>query len=158
MLELIFGILILGIVIFIALRVFHSLALGIILIVLVFVASYFILGSFPELKSVPLIGKHLPKTTGDAIAIVKQTLYSIDIIGISRDSENNLLITLANTGIKDVSGFRVFVDNQSASIINNPRDPLKSRQTTIIQVEWNGNFTQIVVQADQTNAIYFLKD
>jgi hypothetical protein len=160
-LGLIFGVIILGIVIFIALRVFQSLAIGILLIALVFFASYLILGSFPDLKSIPIIGKFLPNlswTTGDAIAIIKRSFYSIDIIGTSRDSENNLLINLANTGVKEVSGFKVFVDNQSVGIINNPLDSLKSRQTTTIQVGWKGNFTGILVQANQTNATYNIEE
>ena len=127
------------------------------LIALVFIASYLILGTGPNLNTVPLIGKFLPRlswTTGDAIAIIKRSFYSIDIIGTSRDSESNLLITLANTGVKEVSNFKVFVDNQTAGIINNPLDPLKSRQTTTIQVGWKGNFTGILVQTDQINATY----
>ena len=48
MLELIFGLIILGIAIYIFFRVFHNVTVGILLILLVFLASYLILGSFPD--------------------------------------------------------------------------------------------------------------
>ena len=86
MLELIFGLLIFGIVIYIAFKVLHNVVMGILLILLVFVASYLILGSFPSLKSVPIIGKYLPNT-GDVIATIKNILHNIEILNVARDSE-----------------------------------------------------------------------
>ena len=155
-LDLIFGIIILGIAVFIAVRIVGSITVGIVLIAMVFVASYFILGSFPNLKSIPIIGQFLPEfsTTDQAIAVIKNVFFNIDIISVSRDVENNLLVTVANTGKLDVSGFKVFVDNKTVNIINNPKDPLKSKETTIIQTDWKNGFAIITVETKQAKAVY----
>lgn len=157
MLELLFGFIILGIAIYIAFKVFHSVTIGIALVLLVFISSYLILGSFPELGKVPLIGKYLdniPRIGGDAIAVIKNVLYKIEILNVARDSGNNLLVTVANTGKTDASNFKVLVDNKTAEIINNPKDPLKSGQITVIQLDWKGNFTTILVQTDKSSTKY----
>ncbi len=150
-LEWVFGIILLAIVVFIAMRIVGSVAVGIMLIGLIFIASYLILGTVPSLKSVPIVGQFLPEfpTTGEAIAIVRNVFFNLDIIGTSADANGNLLITVANTGKLDVSGFKVFVNNQTASILNQPKDPLKSKETTIIQTGWKGEFNSIIVETKQ---------
>ena len=157
MLELIFGLVILGIAIFIAFKLLRSVAIGVALVLLVFLASYLIMGSFPDLQKTPVIGKYLsgiPRTTGEAIGVIKDTLYSIEILSVSRDSDNNLLITVANTGKMDVTDFNVFVDNIKVSILNNPKTLLKSGEVTIIQVDWKGDFDSISVQTDKNSDTY----
>ncbi len=156
-LELLFAIIILAIVIYIAVRVFHSIAFGLLLIGLVFIASFLIMGSFPNLKNMPVIGgffSFLPSNTTDAIAIIKDVFFSIDIVGTTRDADNNLLVTVANTGKFDVSGFKVFVDNTTVSILNKPKDPLKSREITTIQTDWKVPFTSILVTTKDTKTAF----
>jgi len=159
MLELLFGLIILGIVVFIAFRVFKSVTIGLVLIVLVFVASYLILGGFPDLGDTPIIGKYLsriPRTTGDAIAVVKDTLYNVEILNVARDSDNNLLVTVANTGKMEAENFNFFVDNQTVKVINNPKSSLKSGEITIMQLDWKKDFKTISVQTDQASSIFTL--
>ena len=156
-LELIFAIIILLIVFFISVRVVGSITFGIVLIGLVFIASFIIVGSFPNLKSLPLVGglfSFLPSNTTDAIAIIKDVFFSIDIVGTTRDADNNLLVTVANTGKFDVSGFKVFVDNTTVSILNKPKDPLKSREITTIQTDWKVPFTSILVTTKDTKTAF----
>ena len=67
-LELIFGFLILAIAVFIAVRILGNVAIGVTLIALVLLASYLLLGSFPSLKTIPVLGSYIPKilkTTGE---------------------------------------------------------------------------------------------
>jgi hypothetical protein len=156
-LPLIFGLMILAIVIYIALRVLGNVVMGLALIALVFIASYLILGYGPDLQAIPFIGQYLPKlpsTTGEAIAVIRDVFYSIAILDVSRDSGGNLLITVANTGKLSVSGFKVFVDGQAAGITNTPKDPLKSKEVTVIQLDWNKDYSDIVVHTDKTLARY----
>ncbi len=158
-LDIIFGIIILGVAVYIAVRVVSNLALGAIIIVLVLLASYLIIGGFPDMQSIPVIGQYLPKipqTTGEAIATIKSTLHNIEILGLSRDSDNNLLVTVANTGRTKVSNFTVVVDDNQVNILNKPIDPLNSRSITIIQTDWKGGFKKIVVQTDQASALFDL--
>lgn len=156
-LELIFAIVILAIVIYIVVRVVHSIAFGILLIGLVFIASLLIMGSFPNLKNTPVIGEFfpfLPSNTTDAIAIIKDVFFNIDIVGTTRDADNNLLVTVANTGKFDVSGFKAFVDNTTVIILNKPKDPLKSREITTIQTDWKAPFSSILVTTKDAKVAY----
>jgi len=110
----------------------------------------------PNLREIPFIGQFLPSISApqDIILAIKNILYNIEVVDVSRDSQNNLLIAIANTGKLEVSQIRVFVDNQTASIINSPKDPLKSGEITLIQTSWNQSFSEILVQTKQVNATY----
>jgi len=159
MLELLFGLIILGIVVFIAFRVLKSVAIGLVLILLVFVASYLILGGFPNLQDTPLIGKYIsriPRTSGDAIAVVKDTLYNIEILNVARDFDNNLLVTVANTGKMEANNFNFFVDNQTVKVINNPKISLKSGEVTVMQLDWKKDFKTVSVQTNQASNTFTL--
>jgi hypothetical protein len=153
MLELIFGLIIIGALVYIVFRVIHSVAIGLLIIFLAFMASYMIFGSLPDLKAVPFIGKYLP-SSGEAIVKIKNVLYSIEILDVFRDSEGNLLVNVANTGKLDAKNFTVFIDNQTVGIMNNPKDPLKSGQVAVIQTNWIGNFTSVFVQTEKSSAEY----
>ena len=165
-LQFLFGVVLLLIIIYISLKILKNIVIGIVLIVLVFFASYLILGSVPTLKDIPIIGgylqnffeRFLPKisTTGEAIGIIKEILHHIEILNVERDSEQNLLITLANTGKLEVSGFKVFVDENEAKILNKPKDPLKSKEVTVFQVDWKANFSKIEVKSLEASATYFI--
>ena len=155
-LEVIFGIIILAIIAFVAFRVAHSIALGILLIGLVFLASYLVVGSFPDSQSIPIIGqffKFIPSFTG-SLANIGNGLFKINIVGTARDSQNNLIVFVENNGVFDVSGFRVLADNKTTDIKNNPKDPLRAGEQTSLQTNWNSGFTSLVVETNQTKATY----
>jgi hypothetical protein len=156
MLPLVFGILILLIAVYIGIKILKNIIVGVILISLVLIASFLIFGSLPNLREIPFIGQFLPSISApqDIILAIKNILYNIEVVDVSRDSQNNLLIAIANTGKLEVSQIRVFVDNQTASIINSPKDPLKSGEITLIQTSWNQSFSEILVQTKQVNATY----
>lgn len=161
MIPAIVGIILLIIVIYVALRILKNIVLGALLIALIFLASFLIFGSMPDLSSIPVVGpyivKYLPKlpaTTGEAIAIIRNVFYSMDILAVTRDADGSLLVVVANTGRLDVYNFKVFIDGQSASIVNEPRDPLKSGETTVLQADWKEGFTRIDVKTDQATASY----
>lgn len=151
------GIILLAIIVYVVLKILKNLVLAFVLIALVFIASFFIFGSLPDLKTIPYIGQFIPKlpsTTGEAIAVIKNVFYSVEILSTSRDSQNDLLVTVANTGKLDASNFKIFVDGQQVSIINDPTDPLKSGKTTVIQTDWNKDFSYLLVQTKNANATF----
>lgn len=157
MIQPIIGVIILFIIVYVSLKVFKNLIFGVVMIGLVLFASFLIFGSLPDLKSVPLIGQFLPTlpgTTGEAIAIIKNVFYSIDILSVDRDSQNYLLITVINTGRLSVSDFRVLVDGQPTDILNKPTDPLTSGQGTTIQANWKKEFTKVEIITDRASASY----
>jgi len=156
-LPLIFGIIILAILVYIGLRIFKNLLVGTLLIALVLITSFLIIGSFPDLQSIPLIGKYLPKipsSTGEAVSAIRKFFYSLEIVNVARDNQNNLLITVTNTGRLSLSNFKVFVDGDYTIITNKPKDPLSAGETTVLQVDWKNSFNKILVQTDQANALF----
>jgi hypothetical protein len=155
-LPLIFGIIIVAIIVYIGIRILKSLVIGIALIALVLIVSFLILGSFPNLQSIPFIGKYLPKlpSTGEAISAIRKFFYSLEIVNVARDDENNLLITVANTGKLSLSNFKVFVDGEYVTMLNKPKEPLNSGEITVLQVNWKDNFHKVLVQTDQANALF----
>lgn len=155
--SIIIGIIILAIVIFVVIKIVKNILIGVALIVLVFLASFLILGSIPNLRSIPIIGPRLPRlpsSLGEVVAIIKRIFHEIEILDVSRDSENQVLITIKNTGRFEVSNFSVYVDNKTTKIINKPEDPLKSGEITTIQTNWKKNFTQILIQTQHVNATH----
>ena len=157
MIPLIVGVIILAIVVYVAFKMLNSVILGLGLIAIVFVASYFILGSVPDLRAVPIIGKYLPEfpsTTGEAIAVIHNVFYSLKVLDVSTDAEGRLLVTVVNTGKMELSGLKVFVDGQQIGVMNNFKDPLKSGDVTVLQLDWGTSYSMIEVKTDQKNFIY----
>ncbi len=157
MLAIIIGVAILAIVIYVAFKMMGSIVVGLGLIAIVFVASYFILGSVPNLREVPIIGRYLPElptTTGDAIAIIRNVLYSLKVLDVSRDIDGRLLVSVANTGKMELSGFKVFVDGQQVSVLNNIEDSLSSGKVAILQLDWSSDYSEIEVKTNRVTVTY----
>ena len=155
--SIIIGIIILAIVIFVVIRIVKNLLIGVALIALILIASFLILGSIPSLRSIPIIGPRLPafpSTLGEVVAIIKKIFYEIKILDVSRDSNNQILLTIKNTGRLKASNFSVFVDNKTTKIINEPKDPLDSDEITTLQTDWKKDFSEILIQSLKVNATY----
>jgi hypothetical protein len=154
--QLLFAIILLIVVVFIGLRILGNIITGIVMVALVMIASFVIAGSWPDLQTIPVIGKYVPSlpSSTDAIAVVRNLVYSIDILGASRDSDNNLLVVVANTGRLDISDLNVSVDNQTVQVINTVDYPLKSKQVTVLQTDWKGSYARILVSTENARATY----
>jgi len=157
MLPTIIGFIILIIVVFTIMRLVKNVLIGVALIIFTLLAAYLLLGFVPSIRSIPIIGTLLPEVptslTG-MISWIMKFFQNIDIIEVSRDSKNNLLITVENTGRFELSNFTVYVDDNEISMINKPRDPLKSGEITTIQTNWKKDFSDILVQTSRVNATY----
>jgi len=147
--------------VYVAFRMLNSIVLGTGLILVVFVASYFILGYLPRIQDVPVIGQYLgkympefPSTTGEAIAIIRNVFYSMQVLDVSRDANGDLLVTVANTGKMQLSGLEALVDGQKQRLLNNPKDPLKSGEVTVLQLDWSGTYSVIEIKAEQASVTY----
>jgi len=153
--SIIIGILILAVVIFVVIRTVKNVLIGVALIGLILLASFLILGSIPSLRSIPIIGPRLPRvpsSLGEVISIIKKIFYEIEILDVSRDSNNQILITIKNTGEMKASNFTVFIDSKTAEIINKPKDPLGSDEITTIQTNWKNDYSKILIQSLKVNA------
>jgi len=151
----IIGIIILAIVIFVAVRIVKNVLIGVALIALILLASFLILGSVPSLRTIPIIGPRLPRvpsSLGEVISIIREIFYEIEILDVSRDSEDQILITVKNTGRLKASNFTVSIDNKTAEITNKPEDPLESGEITTIQTDWKRTYSEILVQSLRANA------
>lgn len=157
MLPTIIGLIILIIVVFTAIRLVKNVLVGVVLVALTLLGAYLLLGFVPSIRSIPMIGPLLPKVPTSLMGMISWIMkffQNIDIIEVSRDSKNKLLITVENNGRLDVSNFTVYVDDNKVSIINKPKDPLKSGEITIIQANWQKDFSNILVQTSRINATY----
>jgi hypothetical protein len=151
-LEFLFGMAILAIVVYVVFRVAGSIAIGALLVMAVFLASYLLVGSFPSLKDIPLIGSYIP-TTGKVIAAIKDFSYSMDIIGVSQSSDNNLLVTVVNTGQSELSNFTAYVDENQIGILNN-KESLNSGDVVVFELDWKDDFNRIKIVSDKAEATY----
>ena len=151
-LEFFFGVALLIVVVYIIFRIIGNVALGALLVMIVFLASYLLIGSFPKLGDMPVIGNFIP-ATGKAIAVIKDFAYSIDIIGVSAGSNGNLLVTIANTGQLEVSNFTAYVDEKNVDILNK-KDSLKSGDVVVFELDWKGDFRRASVRSDRIEAVY----
>ena len=157
----IIGIIILAIVIFVVMRIVKNVIIGVALIGLILLASFIILGSAPSLRSIPIIGPRLPRVPSsltEVVSIIKKIFYEIEIVDVSRDSENQVLITVKNTGRLGASNFSVYVDNKTAKIRNEPKDPLGSGEMTTIQTDWKKDYSGILVQSLRANVTYKISE
>lgn len=155
MLPTIIGFIILIIVIFTVIKLVKNVLIGVALIVLTLLAAYLLLGFAPSIRSIPIIGPLLPEvptSLSGMISWIMRYFQNVDIIDVSRDSENKLLVTVENTGRWELSNFTVYVDDKKVNIINKPEDPLKSGEKTTIQVNWEEDFSNILVQTSRVNA------
>ena len=153
--PLVIGIILLVVAIYIGLKILKNLILGAVLLFLVFIAFFLIFGSIPSFPEIPFLSSIFQKVQkNETMLIIKEIFYNIDILDVTRDVQDNLLIVVANTGKLEVSNFEVLVNNQTAQIINSPKDPLKSGEVTIIQAGWRGNFSQITVKTKQASATF----
>ena len=151
------GIIILAVVIFVVIRVVKNVLIGVALIGLILLASFLILGSVPSLRSIPIIGPRLPRlpsSLGEVVSIIKKIFYEIEILDVSRDSKNQILITVKNTGRVEASNFTVFIDNKTVEITNKPEDPLEPGEITTIQTDWKKDYSEILIQSLKVNATY----
>ena len=151
-LELVFGIGILFVVSYIIFRVIGNIAFGVALIAGIFVASYLLVGAVPNLGNVPVLGAFIPKT-GNAIAIVKDYAYSMDMLGVSNSSQGNIIVTAVNTGKLELKEFAASVDGQNASILNNI-DSLKSGNVYAFEIDWKDSYSRVTINAYNAQASY----
>lgn len=151
-LEFIFGLAILAVVVYVLFKMLGNIALGAVLVLMIFLSSYLILGSFPEMGNVPILGRFVPKT-GQIVAAIKDFQYSIDVLGLSTASNGNLLVTVLNSGQADLANFTAFVDGRPVEILNGDAD-LKSGDIFVLELEWKGAYSTVLVTSGDAADTY----
>jgi len=136
-LQAVFGIIILVILIFTSIKIIGSLFKGLLLIGLTLLASYLIFGSLPSLSSIPFSG----------------SFNKLKIVGVSRDTNNSLLVAVNNVGFSETKISKVLVNNQEVQIINGI-EKIDPHKTDILQVNWNQDFNTIEIQSSVGKATY----
>ncbi len=142
-LELIFGLAILGVVFYILFKMLDSIAVGALLVLAIFISSYLILGSFPEITNVPIIGQFLPKT-GQIIAVIGDSQYSIDILDVSIASNGNVLVAVLNNGNLGLTNLTAHVDGMPVEIVKGDK-VINSGDVTVLELAWSGEFKRVVI-------------
>lgn len=146
-------------------KIVKGIVSNVILVVLIAIVFLIVSGSIPQVKSkiesIPFVGGLLSKapTMFGFAEMAWKLLYNVEIMDPACASDNNLLITVKNSGRLDVSGIKVLVNDKDAGVTNKPSDPLKSGQSTTIQTDHNAGadckgFEKIEVKTDQASATY----
>lgn len=151
MIPTILGLIILGIIAYVAIKVLGDLLKGLLLIACVFLVSVFLLGTLPDLSTLPLVGKYLPPT-GKFTQSIRGFFYSLNLLSTSKTASGNLLILVANTGKLPLSNFSVELDGKRVKILNNPKDPLNAGEATAIEVDWKGSYENLTVYTKKATA------
>ncbi len=149
--EIIFGFMILAVVALVIFRMIGNVAIGAVLVLAIFVASYLLVGSFPSLGKVPIIGNFIPKT--GKVIVVKNSEYSMDVLNVARSGNSNLLVTVANTGKSEVSNFTASVNGNQVEIMNN-KDSLPSGDVYVFELDWSNSYKKIIIRSSQVEAVY----
>jgi hypothetical protein len=138
-------------------RVVKDVLTGALLIGGILLVGYLILGFVPSVRTIPIVGPVLPQvptSLGDLISKITKFFWDMEILEVSRDSGNNLLVTIENTGNFELSNFTVYVDENEVDILNEPKDPLKADEITTIQTDWENEFSMILVYTPHVNATF----
>jgi len=152
----VFGILLFAVALYFILKILKNLVLGVMAIFVLLLAYTFIFGSSPEVCTMPVMGNiisplcNFSYNTTEITSAVKKVFYNIDVMATSRDDKNNLLVVVSNTGRLDQTNLQVLVDNSTVNITNNPKDPLKAGETTVIHTNFNSSCLAVVVKTNQT--------
>ena len=157
MISTVISLIILIVVVFTVMRVVKNVLTGAILIGAILLVAYLILGFVPSVRTIPVIGPVLPQVPTSLVGMISRVmrfLWNMEILEVSRDSGNNLLITIENTGNFELSNFTVYVDDIEVSIINKPKDPLDSEEITTIQTDWEKEFSVVLIQTSRVNATF----
>ena len=150
LIQTILGIVLLGIVIVTMLKIVKNIVQGLVLILLVIIATSLILGGIPSLSEVPVVGSYLtPNTSGGVISAIKGIAWGIEILAAEKDAEGNLLIAVRNSGQFELTDFRVYTNNETLAITNSPKIPLKKDETTFIITDYQpSGIVKIRVEAN----------
>ena len=153
--SIIIGILILAVIVFTIVRIVKNIIVGLILVGFLLLISYVFLGSFPNLREIPIIGPKLPRipSIGEFIGFLRKA-YQIKIIKVFRGSENQIMITIKNVGNFAVSNFSLLVDNKPVNIINRIKSSLKPGEMGTIETNWKEDFNNITIIASEINVTY----
>jgi hypothetical protein len=154
-LSTIIGIAILLVIIYAAFKLLKSILMSLTLLAFAFLAFYLIYGFVPNPRQIPILGPYLPEipTLTDLLSYIRGFFYKLEIQSVTRDVEGNLLVTVRNSGRLKVSGLSVFVDGKEAEVLNEPKDPLPSGESTVLQVRWKAGFERIEVRAGEASAV-----
>lgn len=134
--QAILGWIILAVAVWTAFRMFHNLLKGGLLILLAVIATSLVIGGTPELGSLPVVGPVFPQgnlNSSEIIIAVKGFAWGLKVLSVDRAGNGDMLLAVANTGQLDLSGYKVFVQNQQVPIVNLPKEPLKKGETTVIE-------------------------
>ena len=149
------GIFLFLVALYLILKVMKNVLLVLVAIVILFMSYTFIYGSSPEVCTFPVIGTIIKpicsfsSNPSGIIVAVKDIFYNTDVIATSRDSQNNLLVVVSNTGKLNLSGFKITVDGNQVGIKNKIPDSLKSGETYVFTTNFSASCSNVTVQTNQ---------
>lgn len=152
------GIVVLIIIIVYFLRTLKDIMQGVILIVLALIASGLIIGGTPEIGNLPMIGQYFSTQSmvggipGTILEKVEQVAWNMEILGVQKDAEGNLMIIVQNTGQFALEGIKIKANNQTLHILNEPEKIEKGQVFALIADHKPEGMLKIEIEAGQAKA------
>ncbi|OYT41380.1 MAG: hypothetical protein B6U78_03030 [Candidatus Aenigmarchaeota archaeon ex4484_224] len=153
MLELIFGLIILGIAIYFLIKIIKNIVTAILLIAIIFLFSYSFLHIQPQVPNLTgLIPYPFSSFINFLLSSFKSKILSLSIMSIDRDSSGRLLVVAKNEGILPLKNCYAKINNKTAEILNS--NEFSPKETKILQIDWKNDFKIIEIICDKAKAIY----
>jgi len=139
MLQILFGILLLALGVYFAMKVIGN-ALKVL-----FILALFGLGMFLILGYVPFVDK-----------IDLKSLFGLSIDGVGKDKDGYLLVFVKNKWFFEARNLTAEVDGNQTKIANGI-ESIKGRGSSILQLDWDKDFSRIRVSSSIGSAEYVKK-
>jgi hypothetical protein len=139
MLQIFLGILLLALGVYLAMKVIGN-ALKVL-----FILALFGLGMFLILGYVPFAEK-----------VNLKSLFSLSIDGVGRDKDGYLLVFVKNKWFFEARNLTAEVDSNQTKIANGI-ESIKGRESSILQLDWNKDFSRIRISSSIGSAEYVKK-
>ncbi|MBU5689593.1 MAG: hypothetical protein QXM68_01305 [Candidatus Aenigmatarchaeota archaeon] len=136
MFQTLIGLLLLFLSIFFVFKIIGNVVKTVFIAVLLLISYYLIFGYIPYTDKIDL-----------------KSIFGLSIQDVERDKENNLLVYVKNNWLFAAKNLNVLVDENNASILNNITQ-INGRDKSILQVQWDKEFGQIVIQSNIGQAKY----
>jgi len=139
MLQIILGALILALGVFVAIKTMRNFFKVVLVLVLIALGMFLIFGY------VPFAGK-----------INLKSMFSLSIDGVGRDKDGYLLVFVKNKWFFEAKNITAEVDGNQTKVLNIIEN-IKGRGSSILQLEWDKDFSKIKISSSTGSAEYIKK-
>jgi energy-coupling factor transporter transmembrane protein EcfT len=139
MLQIILGALILAVGVFVAIKIIGNFFKVVLVLVLITLGMFLIFGYVPFADKINL-----------------KSMFGLSIDGVGRDKDGYLLVFVKNKWFFEAKNITAEVDGNQTKVLNIIEN-IKGRGNSILQLEWNKDFTKVKISSNIGSAQYIKK-